>query len=124
MCYGCKYTDFEKSTRRGAFRRRPSTVAWSSVFASTLHIFDVLTLGSPYSLLWAVSLAKNDYQSFFASLPVIEPAASSRFKARVAPPERKKHPLGCFSFWRRHPDLNRGITVLQTVALPLGYDAV
>ena len=27
-------------------------------------------------------------------------------------------------FWRRHPDLNRGITVLQTVALPLGYDAV
>ena len=28
-----------------------------------------------------------------------------------------------FFFWRRHPDLNRGITVLQTVALPLGYDA-
>ena len=26
-------------------------------------------------------------------------------------------------FWRRHPDLNRGITVLQTVALPLGYSA-
>ena len=25
--------------------------------------------------------------------------------------------------WRRHPDLNWGITVLQTVALPLGYDA-
>lgn len=26
--------------------------------------------------------------------------------------------------WRRHPDLNRGIKVLQTSALPLGYDAV
>ena len=26
-------------------------------------------------------------------------------------------------FWRRHPDLNRGIKVLQTLALPLGYDA-
>ncbi len=26
-------------------------------------------------------------------------------------------------FWRRHPDLNRGITVLQTVALPLGHGA-
>ena len=27
-------------------------------------------------------------------------------------------------FWRRHPDLNRGIKVLQTLALPLGYSAV
>ena len=27
-------------------------------------------------------------------------------------------------FWRRHPDLNWRITVLQTVALPLGYVAV
>ena len=26
-------------------------------------------------------------------------------------------------YWRRHPDLNRRITVLQTVALPLGYAA-
>ena len=25
--------------------------------------------------------------------------------------------------WRRHPDLNRGIRVLQTLALPLGYSA-
>jgi hypothetical protein len=28
------------------------------------------------------------------------------------------------SVWRRHPDLNRRITVLQTVALPLGYAAL
>ena len=27
-------------------------------------------------------------------------------------------------FWRRHPDLNRGIKVLQTFALPLGYSAL
>ena len=26
--------------------------------------------------------------------------------------------------WRRHPDLNRGIAVLQTAALPLGYAAI
>ena len=26
--------------------------------------------------------------------------------------------------WRRHPDLNRGIKVLQTLALPLGYSAL
>ena len=25
--------------------------------------------------------------------------------------------------WRRHPDLNRGIEILQTFALPLGYGA-
>ena len=32
----------------------------------------------------------------------------------------------CFEFffiWRRHPDLNWGIRVLQTLALPLGHDA-
>ena len=33
------------------------------------------------------------------------------------------HLRGLFT-WRRHPDLNRGIGVLQTRALPLGYDAV
>ena len=27
-------------------------------------------------------------------------------------------------YWRRHPDLNWGIKVLQTSALPLGYGAV
>ncbi len=27
-------------------------------------------------------------------------------------------------FWRRHPDLNWGIKVLQTSALPLGYGAL
>ncbi len=26
--------------------------------------------------------------------------------------------------WRRHPDLNWGIRVLQTRALPLGYGAI
>ncbi len=27
-------------------------------------------------------------------------------------------------FWRRHPDLNRGIKALQASALPLGYGAI
>ena len=31
--------------------------------------------------------------------------------------------LSIRKYWRRHPDLNRRITVLQTVALPLGYAA-
>ena len=30
----------------------------------------------------------------------------------------------CLPNWRRHPDLNRGIRVLQTHALPLGYVAI
>ena len=30
---------------------------------------------------------------------------------------------GCFVLWRRHPDLNWRIEVLQTSALPLGYAA-
>ena len=28
------------------------------------------------------------------------------------------------SVWRRHPDLNWRIRVLQTLALPLGYSAI
>ena len=38
----------------------------------------------------------------------------------------EKNPDTCvsgFSHWRRHPDSNWGIGVLQTRALPLGYDA-
>ena len=31
--------------------------------------------------------------------------------------------LTTWNHWRRHPDSNRRITVLQTVALPLGYAA-
>ena len=37
----------------------------------------------------------------------------------------KKHSFNITSvFWRHHPDLNRGIKVLQTSALPLGYGAI
>ncbi|GEM_PF-2735990 len=35
----------------------------------------------------------------------------------------KQISLKGFLFWRRHPDLNWGIEVLQTSALPLGYVA-
>ena len=31
---------------------------------------------------------------------------------------------GQLIYWRRHPDLNRGIKLLQSSALPLGYVAV
>ena len=38
-------------------------------------------------------------------------------------PKRNTSLSAGVSFWRRHPDLNRGIRVLQTLALPLGYVA-
>ncbi|MDI3534722.1 MAG: hypothetical protein PWQ82_1087 [Thermosediminibacterales bacterium] len=45
----------------------------------------------------------------------------------VPPPRHIKlyiNTLIQFCSWRRHPDLNRGIKVLQTSALPLGYAAM
>ena len=39
-------------------------------------------------------------------------------------PKTKALLTKCFCFWRRHPDLNRGIEVLQTFALPLGHVAL
>ena len=40
--------------------------------------------------------------------------------------KKRSVPAGAnlFNFWRYHPDLNRGIEVLQTSALPLGYGTV
>ena len=38
--------------------------------------------------------------------------------------KNKGLPKKSFIFWRHHPDLNRGIKVLQTSALPLGYGAI
>ena len=37
--------------------------------------------------------------------------------------KNKALPKKSFIFWRHHPDLNWGIKVLQTSALPLGYGA-
>ena len=53
-------------------------------------------------------------------------ARGARLKARATPPKVKKTTsrMGSRFLWRRHPDLNRGIEVLQTFALPLGYDAL
>ena len=60
----------------------------------------------------------------------LEPAASwSRTKRDTKPryeidEERGEGgPQPALSFWRRHPDLNWGIRILQTLALPLGYGA-
>ena len=36
----------------------------------------------------------------------------------------KKQMRNAHLFWRRHPDLNRGIADLQSAALPLGYGAI
>ena len=51
-------------------------------------------------------------------------AAKARFKSRVT--HKSKTPTARVGvlLWRRHPDLNWGIEVLQTFALPLGYGAI
>ena len=51
-------------------------------------------------------------------LPIPPQRRMDNFKKNSA------HEIRCRVFWRRHPDLNRGIKVLQTLALPLGYSAV
>ena len=52
----------------------------------------------------------------------------SPLRLPIPPHEHKYKTLRRFLaqsfFWRRHPDLNRGIKVLQTLALPLGYGAI
>ena len=48
------------------------------------------------------------YLSRIFSAKITKSALSARLKAL---------------FWRRHPDLNRGIRALQALALPLGYSA-
>ena len=49
-------------------------------------------------------------------LPKINPKVSEEVKSKI-----DELLLKFVDFWRCHPDLNRGIRVLQTRALPLGY---
>ena len=50
--------------------------------------------------------------------------ASRSAQAEHIVPNKRALLSQCSFVWRRHPDLNRGIRVLQTRALPLGYGAV
>ena len=42
----------------------------------------------------------------------------------ISPTQKQNRRYTAVLFWRRHPDLNWGIKVLQTSALPLGYGAI
>ena len=57
--------------------------------------------------------------SFFYLL-LVEPGVWLSLKARK---RKASGRLDRMLFWRRHPDLNRGVRVLQTLALPLGDGA-
>ena len=56
--------------------------------------------------------------------PLEEPGAIR--SAAGAPGLRRRAPMPgrCRKVWRRRPDLNRRMEVLQTSALPLGYGAL
>ena len=50
--------------------------------------------------------------------------ATTRCLNHLTIPTTSRAGLPLWKNWRRHPDLNRGIKVLQTSALPLGYSAI
>ena len=63
-----------------------------------------------------IKIAPNLYDQVLSNLP--------RSKSIIN--LYKKQKLECLAFeffWRRHPDLNWGMRLLQSLALPLGYDA-
>ena len=82
------------------------------------------TLGLAYSLLCGVKRCENDTQSFSLSFQIRTGCKQPILIGGCLQKKKKTRFCVSFFFWRRHPDLNRGITVLQTVALPLGYDAI
>ena len=70
--------------------------------------------------------AKRDVTSPWAegSLHRAKPCFIFHARQRASFPKQRALLAKCSLFWRRHPDLNWGIEVLQTSALPLGYSAV
>ena len=55
--------------------------------------------------------------------PCIPHGTQFKRKSGTSIRTKKASPKGCSCVWRRHPDLNWGVKVLQTFALPLGYGA-
>ena len=94
---------WKKATRR-ALERFPSTRA-----------VDLVRVNDGYSAL-AVDLLSPEGGTDKVSDP---PSALSAAPVERLVGDERKHP----EIWRRHPDSNRGIRVLQTLALPLGYAA-
>ena len=43
---------------------------------------------------------------------------------RYTDTKKERHASTCLSFWRCRPDLNWGVRVLQTLALPLGHGTI
>ena len=63
-----------------------------------------------------IKIAPNLYDQVLSNLP----------RSKSTTNLYKKQKLECLAFeffWRRHPDLNWGMRLLQSLALPLGYDA-
>ena len=92
--------------------------------------------GDLIELRWSVLLGFFKSRTNFGGFPKsqfdykkIRNGEKSRFlyrflKTNNTPIELLWFRFGVLFIWRRHPDLNWGIRVLQTRALPLGYGAV
>ena len=72
----------------------------------------------------------DEIRLFTFATQIFHSGAISRGEAKFHSPqanfvEKREQVKDLLSFfWRRHPDLNWGIKVLQTSALPLGYGAI
>ena len=101
----------EYSTSEGhqdGIRDRANRSVCGSVACSCIDQGAIINLG------WSVSSrAAKESHGYVA-----EDGASS-FVQKVQPRLTKLH-----KSWRCHPDSNRGMKVLQTFALPLGYDTL
>ena len=79
---------------------------------------------------WILQISHKiwDIPEFAVRLQKIRNGVKSRFlyrflKTNNTPIELLWFKFGVLFTWRHHPDLNRGVKVLQTSALPLGYGA-
>ena len=104
-----------KANAFGIFWRRPHRSRRIVAFFVSIHS----TRNAP--CLGERNLEKTILNRFFV-VSKLEPTTCVALKCGSIS-KTKSTRFGCFLFWRRHSDLNRGIEVLQTCALPLGHGA-
>ena len=113
----------------GIFVSPPAAVCAGSCLAAADFSARRRFFGVPLSIFFPcaadLSFARRLFAEDRASVGV-HSLPRRRCASRGAAGERKRPPLHAKRrpiFWRRHPDLNRGVRALQALALPLGYSA-
>ena len=84
-----------------------------------LHLGKVALYRMSYTRIWCLRSESNQRHADFQSAAL--PAELRRHLTRW---ERNSECRSIRNFWRYRPDLNWGMRVLQTLALPLGYGTI